>query len=153
MVDRDQDVDRLYWMTVKQYNLIHKDRKLSERIGVDIYESMSLMLIARMMERIGDHAEKIAKNVILANERGLKFDKLEELRKMSVSGLAILDKAIESLFLKNIKSANAAIDAGNDVVARCEKLSSDVRSKHTEAAVIYSSILDSSSASPCTPWT
>ncbi len=29
------------------------------------------------------------------------------------------------------------------MVARCEMLSSDVRSKHNEAAVIYSSIVDS----------
>jgi Na+/phosphate symporter len=104
---------------------------------------MNLMIIARGVERIGDHAEKIAKNVILANERNLKFDKVEELRKLSTAGLSILDKAIESHLLKNIKTANAAIDAGNDVVARCEKLSSEVRSKHTEAAVIYSSIVDS----------
>jgi phosphate uptake regulator len=143
IVERDADVDRLYWMAVKQYNLILKDRKLSEKIGVDIFEGMNLMIIARGVERIGDHAEKIAKNVLLANERGLKFEKVEEMRKLSASGLAILDKAIEAHLLKNIKTANAAIDAGNDVVARCEKLSSDVRSKHTEAAVIYSSIVDS----------
>ena len=130
-------------MAVKQYNLILKDRKLSEKIGVDIFEGMNLMIIARGVERIGDHAEKIAKNVILASERGLQFDKVEEMRKLSVSSLAVLDKAIEAHLLKNIKTANAAIDAGSDVVARFEKLSSEVRTKHNEAAVIYSSIVDS----------
>ncbi len=48
IVERDADVDRLYWMAVKQYNLILKDRKLSEKIGVDIFEGMNLMIIARV---------------------------------------------------------------------------------------------------------
>jgi phosphate uptake regulator len=143
IIERDGDVDRLYWMAVKQYNLILKDRKLSEKIGVDIFEGMNLVIIARGVERIGDHAEKIAKNVLLASERGLEFDKVDEMRKLSSSGLAVLEKAIESHLLKNIKTANAAIDTGNEVVARIERLSADVRSKHNEAAVIYSSILDS----------
>ena len=83
IIDRDGDVDRLYWMAVKQYNLIIKDRKLGERIGVDIYEGMNLMLVARGIERIGDHAEKIAKNVMIAAESNVKMDGLGKILELS----------------------------------------------------------------------
>ncbi|OPY32451.1 MAG: transcriptional regulator PhoU [Methanomassiliicoccales archaeon PtaU1.Bin124] len=143
VVERDADVDRLYWMAVKQYNLIMSDRRLSEKIGVDIFSGMNLMLVARGIERIGDHAEKIAKNIVLAGEQGIKIEKVDELRKISAAALGVLDRSIESFFLKNIKSANDAIDAGEQVVKRCEDLSAEARTKHTPSAIIYTSILDS----------
>src|SRR5207247_4356962 len=55
---RDQDVDRLYWMVAKQYNLAHTpggsapDSKGKE----DLH---NYRLIAKLFERIGDHAERI----------------------------------------------------------------------------------------------
>lgn len=143
VVERDADVDRLYWMAVKQYNLIMSDRRLSEKIGVDIYSGMNLMLVARGIERIGDHAEKIAKNVILAGEQEIKLERAEELRKVGAAGLNVLDRSMESFFLKNIKNANAAIDLGEEVVKRCEALSSEIRSKHTPSAIISTSIIES----------
>ena len=127
IIDRDADVDRLYWMAVKQYNLIIKDRKLGERIGVDIYEGMNLMLVARGIERIGDHAEKIAKNVIIANETNVKMDGLGSILDLSSKALDVLDRSIDAFFLKDINSANAAIDAGNVLVQSLEKLSTQIR--------------------------
>ena len=143
VVERDADVDRLYWMAVKQYNLIMTDRRLSEKIGVDIFSGMNLMLVARGIERIGDHAEKIARNIILADEQGIKIEKVEDLRKISATALGVLDRSIESFFLKNIKNANAAIDAGEEVVKKCEDLSAEARAKHTPSAIIFTSMLDS----------
>jgi phosphate uptake regulator len=143
VVERDADVDRLYWMAVKQYNLIMSDRRLSEKIGVDIFSGMNLMLVARCIERIGDHAEKIAKNVIMAKGQGIKIEKIEDLRKISASALNVLDRSIDSFFLKNIKNANAAIDMGEEVVRKCEELSAEARAKHTPSAIVYTSIMDS----------
>ncbi|HOO04755.1 MAG TPA: phosphate uptake regulator PhoU, partial [Methanomassiliicoccales archaeon] len=68
VIDRDTDVDRLYWMAVKQNTLIARDRRLGERIGQDIFGSNDLMLVARGVERIGDHAVRIARNALLSAE-------------------------------------------------------------------------------------
>jgi phosphate uptake regulator len=143
IIDRDGDVDRLYWMAVKQYNLIIKDRKLGERIGVDIYEGMNLMLVARGIERIGDHAEKIAKNVIIASESNVKMDALGLILELSARALDVLDRSIEAFFLKNIGSANAAIDAGNILVQNLEKLSTQIRMPTEKAAVVATNVVDS----------
>jgi phosphate uptake regulator len=143
IADRDTDVDRLYWMAVKQYNLIIKDRKLGERIGVDIYEGMNLMLVARMVERIGDHAEKIAKNAIIAAGAKVKMDELGSIMGLSAKSLEVLERSIEAFFLKDIKSANAAIDAGDSLVANLEKLSTEIRMPSNKAAVVATNVIDS----------
>jgi phosphate uptake regulator len=143
IVERDADVDRLYWMVVKQYNLIVKDRKLGEKIGVDINEGMNLVLVARVIERIGDHAEKIARNAQSAVDEGLRIVEKDTIRGLSHEALAVLDKAVESYFRKNIKSANAVVDKGNELVVSCEELIGKLRSQHEPAAIIAASVLDS----------
>lgn len=143
VIDRDADVDRLYWMAVKQYNLILKDRKLSEKIGVDIYEGMSLMLVARGIERIGDHAEKIAHNSIMLAKSGDALGGLEEIVKLSAQAIKILDMAMEAFFLKDIKSANDIIDMGDKLVQQCQDLNITARMPTNVSAVVKTSVLDS----------
>lgn len=143
VIDRDADVDRLYWMAVKQYNLILKDRKLSEKIGVDIYEGMSLMLVARGIERIGDHAEKIAHNSIMLANSGDTMPGLEEMGSLSDQAIAILDKAMEAFLLKDIRSANDIIDKGDKLVQHCQDLNVTARMPANLSTVVKTSVLDS----------
>jgi len=143
VIDRDADVDRLYWMAVKQYNLILKDRKLGEKIGVDIYEGMSLVIVARGVERIGDHAEKIARNALTAMETSNKLGDLQEIGKLSEASMSILDRAMEAYFLKDIKGANLIIDQGAELVEKCQDLNVQMRVPSGIAAIAKTSVLDS----------
>lgn len=143
VIDRDQDVDRLYWMTVKQYNLIQKDRSLAERIGVDIYESMSLMLMARMMERIGDHAEKIAKHALGPGGRKPSERALGTIKKLSDEALDVLTKSVESFFLRDIAASNAAIDRAEGLAHRAEMLIPELQAQANKGAVTKTAVLDS----------
>jgi phosphate uptake regulator len=143
VIDRDADVDRLYWMAVKQYNLILRDRKLSEKIGVDIYDGMSLMLVARGIERIGDHAEKIANNSILLAKSSNKIGDLKEIGDLSDHAIKTLDMAMQAFFLKDIAAANDIIDQGDELVLRCQELGSNPRASGNASTVVRTSVLDS----------
>ncbi|MBI0582149.1 MAG: phosphate uptake regulator PhoU [Methanomassiliicoccales archaeon] len=143
VINRDQDVDRLYWMTFKQFNLIQKDRSLAEKVGVNIYESMSLMLVARMMERIGDHAEKIAKNAIAQVDGKGAERELGALGKLSHEALEVLNKAVESFFLRDISGANDIIDRAEELARQAEVLFPDMPSHTSKGAVTMTSVLDS----------
>jgi len=121
VIDRDLDVDRLYLMVVKQYNLILKDRKIGEKIGVDVFEGVNLMLAARLIERIGDHAEKIARTSLLLDECESKSI-INDLKQLSDRVILILDKAVESLFKQDMHEANLVIDEGAQLVEKCERL-------------------------------
>src|SRR5437870_13515342 len=61
VAQRDQDVDRLYWMVAKQYNIAHTG---GGGMAPDVASKIALhnyRLIAKLFERIGDHAERIAR--------------------------------------------------------------------------------------------
>jgi len=143
VIDRDADVDRLYWMAVKQYNMILKDRKLSEKIGVDIFEGMNLMLVARGIERIGDHAEKIANNTNIAIKAKVSISNQDEIGKLSDSAITLLDKAMEAFFLKDIDSANRIIDQGTELVQRGQDLNTNTRMPANVAAMVKTFVIDS----------
>lgn len=120
VIDRDQDIDRLYWMTVKQFNLIQKDRKLAEIVGVNIYDSMSLMLVARAIERIGDHAEKIAKHVNDSGSSKISRSNIDTIKDASEESSVILTLSTESFFARDV-------DKANDVIDRADALSEKIR--------------------------
>jgi phosphate uptake regulator len=143
VIDRDQDVDRLYWMTVKQFNLIQKDRSLADKIGVDIYEAMSLMLVARMMERIGDHAEKIAKHAMMYSEKKAADRDLGQINKISLAALEVLKSSVESFFLKDIAAANEAIDKAEELAQQAETIMPDLQGSSGKGAATKTSVLDS----------
>jgi phosphate uptake regulator len=130
-------------MAVKQYNMILKDRKLSERIGVDIFEGMSLMLVARGIERIGDHAEKIANNALMMAKASGTLANLDDIVKLSAQAIKILDSAMEAFFLKDIRSANSIIDLGDQLVQQCQDLNVTSRMPANMSTVVRTSVVDS----------
>jgi len=143
VIDRDTDVDRLYWMAVKQNNLIARDRKLGDRMGLDIFGSNDLMLVARGIERIGDHAVRIARNALISAEDPDKLPNAGEIRKLSAEAMKVLEKGMDALFRKDIPEANEVIDQGKDVVKRCEKLGQGTRAKDSREAIIINMVMDS----------
>jgi phosphate uptake regulator len=143
VIDRDTDVDRLYWMAVKQNNLIARDRKLGDRMGLDIFGSNDLMLVARGIERIGDHAVRIARNALISAEDEDKLPNAAEIRKLSAEAMKVLEKGMDALFRKDISEANEVIDDGRDVVKRCEKLGQGTRAKDSREAIIINMVMDS----------
>jgi phosphate uptake regulator len=143
VIDRDTDVDRLYWMAVKQNTLIARDRRLGERMGVDIFESNDLMLVARGIERIGDHAVRIARNALLSAEDEDKLTAADAIKKLSAEAMRVLEKGMDALFRKNIDQSNSVIDEGKEVVRLCEKLGKELRTKDSREAIITHMVLDS----------
>ena len=143
VVDRDTDVDRLYWMAVKQNNLIARDRRLGDRMGLDIFESNDLMLVARGIERIGDHAVRIARNALLRAEEEEKLGAGDRIKELSIEAMGILGRGMDALFRKDIEEANEVIDTGREVVRHCEKFGQGLRTEDSREAIITNMVLDS----------
>ena len=65
VIQRDDEVDRFYLLTVRQLKAAIEDPQLSEKIGIKYpRECLRYRLVTKSMERIGDHAELMAQNVI-----------------------------------------------------------------------------------------
>jgi phosphate uptake regulator len=111
VISRDNDVDRLHWLIARQYNMILRNANLAENMGVTLGMATNYLLISRIMERIGDHAVIIAKNVL--NLIGKRIDKkiIDTVVSTGNFALQIFKKSIESFLREDIKASNENIES------------------------------------------
>src|SRR5881628_304783 len=141
VAQRDQEVDRLYWLVAKQYRLAHMSSTPSdagERIGLQ-----NDRLVAKLIERVGDHAQRIAEASLLVGERALDPKLLKELEGASAASIGIFDKAFSALVSQDIDLANEAIDARNPLQKMIDGLSHHVAAKKGEELLALAMIVDS----------
>lgn len=142
VVQRDQDVDRLYWMVAKQYHLAHAGPKTGAVDGGKI-GLHNQRLVAKLLERIGDHAERIAKTFPIVGEKGLDSRLLKELEGARDSALEILDTAFSSLFAGDLDAANETVDRLGPHQKLIDGLSHHVATKRGEELLALAAIIDS----------
>ena len=142
VLDRDRDVDRLYWMVVKQFNMIQTNRSIAEKLGTDPHESAELLIVARALEKVGDHATRIAKKVF-ENDLSVNEKDLSEISDYHKDGLKFLKSAVTALFSKNIDAANLVIDAVYEKEKGCELLSKALQHSPDRDTTYKVSVLES----------
>ncbi len=140
---RDGDVNRLDWMIAKQYNLILNDSDIAKSIGVSSEKSLNYMLISRIIERIGDHATKIAEGILLLD--GLKIDDkiVKEIVEESTISLKILEKSMNAFFSENLDEANEAIDLSDKLNRMSDALMRKIREQESDVVVSLASVIES----------
>ncbi len=137
---RAQDVSRLYWMVAKQYHLAHS----TPADGSAAATIHGHRLIAKLLERIGEHAQRIAESAaVLGKETSLDAKILEQLGAARASAVAILDKAFHALVTHNIEAANEAIDARVEHQRLIDALSHRVATRRGEALLALGAVVDS----------
>jgi phosphate uptake regulator len=64
VISRDNEVDRLCWLVSKQYIAILRDLGYAGKLGVTLEECLQYQTVAKLLERIADHAEKICQRML-----------------------------------------------------------------------------------------
>lgn len=142
VAQRDEDVDRLDWVVAKQYHLAHT----APRGGVDEADAVGLhnyRLVAKQLERIGDHAERMARAVPALGGKGLDPRLANQVQVAGTSAIAILDKAFHALLTGDVDEANDAIDARSAHQKLVDGLSHHVATKRGEELLALAAIVDS----------
>lgn len=120
VIQRDDEVDRLYLFCVRQLKAAVENALLMREVGLkSARECLGYRLIIKSIERIADHAARIASQAALpkSGEVGRVMDQIS---KMAEQVLKIYEGAMQSLFRSNVKQANTVIvEAGE--LARREK--------------------------------
>lgn len=137
----DEDVDRLYWLVAKQCNLANlyggtTVDKLT-KAGIHDYH-----FAAKTLERIGDHAERIAG---AAQQVGGKMDRrlAKDLWVAGQASMRILDAAFAALMSGDLDTANKAADEGEKLQKMVEALTHRVAVYKGEELLALSAIVDS----------
>jgi phosphate uptake regulator len=122
VLSRDNEVDRLHWLAARQHNIILQNVSFAEKMGITIELATTSFLISRIIERIGDHVIRIAKNAI--NFTDTKIDDLliEKLESASQVALDIFNKSISSFLRRDVKLANETIESVEKLETRCKEI-------------------------------
>ena len=138
---RDQDVDRLYWMVAKQHTLTTVQPRNGNGGAHGIH---SHRLVAKLLERIGDHAERIAATYpVVVGEKGVDPKLARDLEEAARSAVQILDHAFSALMTGNIDLANDSIDARAQHQRLIDGLSHRVATRKGEELLALGTVVDS----------
>ena len=117
VIQRDSEVDRFYLLTVRQIKSAIRDVELTKKIGIYRQrDCIGYRLIVKSLERIADHAERIAENILQI--KGIKeisktFPEICELGDLSRK---VFDLSIECLSEMDRKLANLTISEAKEAV-------------------------------------
>lgn len=106
---RDGDIDRLLWLVERQFNSLLRDPALQRKLGSSQSTVLVYLLVARYLERIGDHSLNIASNPIPRSARAKIRTIATGIEAAEGRILAILDQAMEGLYRGDLEQANSAI--------------------------------------------
>ncbi len=122
VIEEDRDVDRLQWLIARQTNMVMKDTDLSRKMGATPGEASSFAAVSRILERIGDHAVRIAKNADVLADHPVDPEIALRLRTASAFSLGVLDRALASFFTRDMQLANRTIEEVRQAEALCEEI-------------------------------
>lgn len=135
VVRRDDEVDRLYLLIARQFSLLR---------GEGVEDHFEVLMAARGIERIADHADKIAR-------RAAECDASEEVRESitSLSGdtVDMVDIAVSSFHGASPEKAGEVFEARRRMEERERELKKEILEEPTEVAVRENTVLDSLSRS------
>lgn len=107
VIQRDDDVDRFYLLTIRQLRAALENPFLAQKIGIYRSEDcLGYRLITKSMEHVGDHIQRIAAN---AMEIDCPVESSDEIFRLGRLAHALFRDSLAALSDENPQSANAII--------------------------------------------
>jgi len=143
VISRDNDVDRLHWLITRQCSIVLRNVNLAEKLKITPGMVVNYFLISKFLERIGDHATNIIKNIENLGDKNLDEKMIKMIESAGELSLEIFDKSVESLFKKNIKASNDCIESVPKLISSCEKINTLALSQKGIIAISVGYIVES----------
>ena len=135
VIKRDTDADRIYWLVMKEHNMLSRNPGITERIGVGIDESSAYFQIARYLERIGDHAVQIAHSVQALSSYTIPKELMQRFRNAHEFAITMMDDAMSSFFKQSASDANRIIDRRDEFKEMLRPILLSIRKIEADEAV------------------
>jgi phosphate uptake regulator len=124
VIQRDDDVDRLWMVVSRIFRATLRSPRAAEELGVTREACFDYQSAARQLERIADHATKIA-HLSLNFEEPLPDDVIEALRGLHEDAASVTDVAMDALFVEDSEEATRR---ANDARESVQGIDSHARS-------------------------
>ena len=113
VIKREDEANNIYWLITRLLISAQKSSTLAENIGLDeSFTPISIRLVSKNLERIADCSKGLAKIALDLHRMKAKID-MHELNKLSsIDQLTkeLFKKAVESLFSRDVITANEALN-------------------------------------------
>jgi phosphate uptake regulator len=122
IISRDKQINQRNWLVARETNMILRDVMLAQKMKVTLEDAQHYFLISKQLERIGDHARLIARQMIKLLEKELPEGLFDQIRASSEKAMNILSGSLnawekstrKSSPNKSIKLANEAIEENRE---------------------------------------
>ena len=124
IAERDDEVDRLYWMVNKQYHAILRDPSYAQKMGLNAAQALNYLLVARVVERTADHAIRIAQNAQAMRGDDIGAKLAHKVEKQARRAVQLFAESLAAFHKQDAAAANAIIQearsfkSGQDAIIR-----------------------------------
>jgi phosphate uptake regulator len=143
IASRDSEVDRFFWLISKQFNLILSGRDYSAKSSQDLADSLNFFLVARIIERIADHASNISANIMNLGKKKIPERAIQGIKDVNEHYLQMLDRAMEAVLNAKVDEANNAIDLTSKLNELCEVSLKDILKLDSSIAISLAYMIES----------
>ncbi|HYA58424.1 MAG TPA: phosphate uptake regulator PhoU [Thermoplasmata archaeon] len=143
VVERDWEVDRLHWFLEKQVTSALRDARILATLDLTLPECSTYLLASRVLERIADHAVRIAGTVSILGKESLPERLVGSLEKMADGAARGLSDALDCLDSRDIAKANDVIDTAKQLTQERDRILHELTSKRGRLAVGLAYVLES----------
>ncbi|WP_227374429.1 phosphate signaling complex PhoU family protein [Haladaptatus halobius] len=116
VIERDEDVDRLWFVVSRIFRAALRTAKATEELGMSREVCFDYHSSARQLERIADHAAKIGQLTLQLSE--VPEEVVESFEELHDDATEVIDKAMDALFLdESDEATELANDARQSILA------------------------------------
>ena len=142
-IQRDSDVDRLYFLTLRQLRLACVNPDLAQRLQLEPLNCLDYESVIKRIEHIADHAERMAQHVLeLAGVR-VNNGIVKGLVEVNSNSLEIHAGAMEALFNGNMELANRVINLRGAIGRKRDGLGKHLVDESVVVNIKVNAMLDS----------
>jgi len=135
VINSDDEVDRFSFYIIRQLKIAIQNEHMLKDMGFENARScLGYRVIVKNIERVGDHAAGIAKD-LLEFKKPIRKSVIVEIREMSKFSLSVLDEACLSLFKKDFSQAEIAIQKSSEVTKYEKKVLDSIKSLRDDEEV------------------
>ncbi len=145
IISREREIDRLYFLVVRQLKSAVRYQQVSEKLGIiHQRDSLGYRIVIKSFERIADHLESILQNYIKLAEIEKKPD-VGEFSILAARVLEIYDNAVSAMFKCDQKLVDKVFREAKEVERHHLRLSNQLfkQKKDVQSSLIQKTILDS----------
>ncbi|WP_248895551.1 phosphate uptake regulator PhoU [Haloplanus halobius] len=119
VIQRDDDVDRLWMVVSRIFRATLRSPRAAEELGVTREVCFDYQSAARQLERIADHATKIA-HLALEFDDPVPDDVADALEELHDDAAAVTDLAMDALFLEDNEEATRQANEARESVQKID---------------------------------